>query len=124
MDLNCEYCKGDCENGAVKCQNCGAPINGGGRSIPDYRTCPYCKRKLLALGSPACNYCGRRLPDHYIRAREADLHRLIEMNESENDDEIVSKVDEALRQAARRNRGGSSSVMDAVDIISITDLLT
>jgi hypothetical protein len=32
--------------------------------------------RLLALASPACSYCGRRLPENYIKARSEDLHRI------------------------------------------------
>jgi hypothetical protein len=30
----------------------------------------------LALASPACSYCGRRLPKDYIKARTEDLQRI------------------------------------------------
>jgi hypothetical protein len=69
MNRTCDYCHGVMEEGAAKCQNCGAAA--GAREAPDFRFCPHCKRRLLALGSPACNYCGRALPEAYVRARDA-----------------------------------------------------
>ena len=69
--LTCEYCQGVCEAGPLKCPNCSAPLNPSARPATDYRRCPSCQRKLLALGSPACNYCGQRLPEDYIKAHEA-----------------------------------------------------
>jgi hypothetical protein len=51
-------------------------VNHLGVSALDYRRCPFCSRKLLALASPACSYCGRRLPQEYIAAHEADLRRM------------------------------------------------
>ena len=76
MTVTCEYCQSPCKTGLLKCPNCSAPL--GATPVPgvDYRHCPYCRRMLLALGSPACNYCGRRLPEEYIKAREGDLQRL------------------------------------------------
>ncbi|HVF87843.1 MAG TPA: hypothetical protein VM866_09645 [Pyrinomonadaceae bacterium] len=77
MAVTCDYCRGACAVGAVKCQSCGAPVS---VATSDYRVCPHCERKLLALGSPACNYCGRALPDNYVKAREATLRRVNENN--------------------------------------------
>ncbi|MBA3715199.1 MAG: zinc ribbon domain-containing protein [Pyrinomonadaceae bacterium] len=75
MTLFCEHCRGACDEGAHKCVNCGAPISVEAATV-DYRVCPHCQRKLLALGSPACSYCGRALPQNYIRTREATLRRI------------------------------------------------
>jgi DNA-directed RNA polymerase subunit RPC12/RpoP len=79
MAVNCDYCHGACVDGATKCTSCGAPLNA--LNGPDYRFCPHCKRRLLALGSPACNYCGRNLPESYVKAREAMRQRIEEMSE-------------------------------------------
>ena len=76
MSLRCDYCLSESDDDAAKCSNCGAPISRMSMPAPDYRECPFCGRKLLALGSPACSYCGRRLPEDYIHAREADLRRM------------------------------------------------
>ena len=124
MAKTCEYCKGTCEDEALKCRNCGAPLSREDSPCTDYRSCPYCHRKLLALASPACNYCGRRLPEEYIKAREADLLRISEVEEGHKDAETNSKVDEVLRQTARRNRGQSSSLLDLIDVKNITDLFS
>ena len=75
MVLICEYCQGTCGEGVHKCVNCGAPLNAEAATT-DYRVCPHCKRRLLALGSPACNYCGHHLPDSYVRAHETTLRRI------------------------------------------------
>ena len=69
MPATCDYCHGALEGGAARCPNCGAAQ--GPPRAADYRFCPHCERRLLALGSPACNYCGRALPADYVRAREA-----------------------------------------------------
>ena len=115
--------------GAVKCENCGAPIAGDGSALPDFRHCPACHRKLLALGSPACNYCGRRLPDDYIKAREADMKRLSEVKDGEGGTELGRKVDEFFCENLRRKRGGSSAaglvdVFSLVDVVSLFDLFS
>ena len=60
----------------LKCPNCSAPVSPSATPVADYRHCPACRRQLLALGSPACSYCGRRLPDEFIKARESDMHRI------------------------------------------------
>ena len=123
MILTCGYCGSQFEKGAGKCESCGAPASLAGAVVPDYRSCPYCHRKLLALASPSCNYCGHRLPDDYIKAREADLKRLAEIDESSR--EVDEKVDEMTRLKARRKRRKRSSVLDGLDGIDggfITDL--
>ena len=108
--------------GEMKCGNCGAPIVRDGSAVPDFRSCPTCHRKLLALASPACNYCGRRLPDAYIEARESDLMRMTKVVEGEGTSEMRRKVDELIRQTARHERGRSSSPLGTVDITILTDL--
>jgi DNA-directed RNA polymerase subunit RPC12/RpoP len=76
MRLRCDYCQSECDQGAERCPSCGAPVNHLGVTALDYRRCPFCSRKLLALASPACSYCGRRLPQVYIASHEADLKRM------------------------------------------------
>jgi len=120
--MTCEYCKSSIVEGESRCASCGAPITLDASAAPDFRSCPLCHRKLLALGSPACNYCGRRLPDEYIKAREADLKRIAEVSESEETKELGHKVDELIRETARRNRGQSSSALGLLDITTFTDL--
>jgi len=108
--------------GEMKCANCGAPIVHDGSGLPDFRSCPTCHRKLLALASPACSYCGRRLPDEYIEARESDLKRITEVGGGEEKTELRRKVDELIRQTAGHERGRSSSPLGPVDITSLIDL--
>jgi DNA-directed RNA polymerase subunit RPC12/RpoP len=122
MAKTCGYCKGTCQEEALKCGNCGAPFSLEDSRETDYRSCPYCRRKLLALGSPACNYCGRRLPEEYIKARESDLLRISGVEEGNKSAEPDSKVDEILRQAVRRDRGQSSPIIDLIDLKNLTDL--
>ena len=81
MAATCDYCHSACAEDALKCGNCGAPVSGD-RPATDYRVCPYCQRRLLALGSPACNYCGRHLPENYIRSHQATLQRIHDANAS------------------------------------------
>jgi DNA-directed RNA polymerase subunit RPC12/RpoP len=101
MPLTCEYCRGALEGGATKCANCGAAV--GEREATDFRTCPYCKRRLLALGSPACNYCGRALPAEYVRAREQMWQRLRDAGKAspEELEELEKGSDDALRRALK-----------------------
>jgi DNA-directed RNA polymerase subunit RPC12/RpoP len=92
----------------LKCQNCGAPVSLGPETTSDFRTCPFCHRKLLALASPACSYCGRRLPESYIKAREADFRRVAELNEGDRQTEDEGLVNEILGRNSRGKRGGLS----------------
>jgi hypothetical protein len=80
-----------------------------------------CHRKLLAMGSPACSYCGQRLPSEYIKAREADLKR-ITGDEPAGSSEPGRKIDEFFSEAGRRKRGRSSSGLDVLDITSLLDV--
>jgi hypothetical protein len=102
MSFKCEYCQSVCTEGASKCGNCGAPIS---TRTPDYRFCPDCNRRLLSLGSPACNYCGLHLPDNYLKAREATLRRINEASTGGASDEEVTELekrsDDALRHALK-----------------------
>jgi hypothetical protein len=106
MSFRCEYCSGSIGEGEMRCGSCGAPIASGGSEVHDFRNCPSCRRRLLALGSPACNYCGRRLPDEYLRARDADLRRIAEVKEGEGTTELGRKVDELIGDTARHGLGG------------------
>lgn len=120
--LKCAYCTSLINDGDVKCGNCGAPVIADGAPLPDFRTCPYCDRKLLALGSPACNYCGRRLPDDYIKARDADLKRLNEIRDSGESNDLGQKIDELIRQSSRPNHIESRTAIS--DVASLLDLLS
>jgi len=101
--MNCDYCKGVLEEGATKCSNCGAAV--GEREAPDFRFCPHCKRRLLALGSPACNYCGRALPEEFVKAREQMWQRVNEVSAGHaTEDEreaLENESDEAMRRALK-----------------------
>src|SRR5438128_6011770 len=119
MGLTCEYC-GGLIDGARTCVSCGAPVT---RQVDssDFRTCPFCHRKLLALGSPACNHCGRRLPDEYIKTREADLRRVVEVKDGREVTETDRKIDQLIRQTARGQLMRSSSPSGLIDIPSLID---
>ena len=119
MNRTCSYCKCLIESGEQKCKNCGGPVGPEDCIAEDYRHCPYCSRKLLALGSPACSFCGRRLPEDYVKAREADLRRIEGISEGSGDAEVNRKVDELIHETARRERGRSS----LLDLLDLTDLL-
>lgn len=123
MSFKCEYCSGAIDEGETKCGNCGAPFVRSDAARPNFRICPFCSRRLLALGSPACNYCGRRLPDEYIKARESDLKRLAQAKEEEETSEVGRKLDELIRQTALRERTPTSAPHGMVDIASLIDLL-
>ena len=121
--MTCEYCKSSMGDAYMHCANCGAPAVRDGSTLPDFRFCPLCHRRLLAIGSPACNYCGRRLPDYYIKARESDLKRIADVAEGKDTAELGAKVDELIRQTARRRPGGSSG-HGLVDITTLIDFFS
>ncbi len=98
MPSNCDYCQGACADGATKCPTCGAPLNA---APVDYRVCPFCRRRLLALGSPACNYCGRALPENYVKAREAILRRIDDARTPEERAELERDSDDLFKKALR-----------------------
>ena len=116
--MTCDYCKSSVVDGALKCANCGAPIGFDSSAIPDYRSCPMCHRKLLALGSPACSYCGRRLPDEYIKAREADLRRITRIEASPGAEVRL------FSETSRCKRNESASELGLVDIASLMDFFS
>ena len=103
MSQTCEYCQSVIEEGATKCENCGASL--GEREATDFRFCPFCKRRLLALGSPACNYCGRALPEDFVKAREAIRQRVSDVSEGHASEEEIeapeNESDEAMKRALR-----------------------
>lgn len=121
MTLTCDYCGSSATEKDKNCGSCGAPIVRDQSRLPDFRSCPVCHRKLLALGSPACNYCGRRLPDEYIKAREADLKRVSEVRDGAETNEVSRKVDELIRHTAQSR---TSSSLGVFDISSLTDLFS
>ena len=102
MSLTCDYCHGVCEERATKCESCGARL--GPKPAIDYRFCPHCRRRLVALGSPACNYCGQALPEEYLKAREAMRQRISEMSAGHGGPEDAGDLggdDNALRRALK-----------------------
>jgi DNA-directed RNA polymerase subunit RPC12/RpoP len=103
MTQTCEYCHGAIEEGSTKCANCGAAV--GEREAPDFRFCPNCERRLLALGSPACSYCGHALPEDFVKAREQMWRRVNDLNTgraSESEKEALeNESDEAMRRALK-----------------------
>ena len=119
MASTCGYCGSSLDDGAARCESCGAPVSRDGASEPDFRSCPYCRRKLLALASPACSYCGKRLPGDYIKAREADLRRIVEIRSEDGASRANQKMDELIRQSARQSRERS-----LLDDLNLTDLLS
>ena len=77
----------------------------GPREPVDYRNCPHCGRRLVALGSPACNYCGKALPEDFLKAREAMWQRVNDASAGraspEELEELEKSGDDALRRALR-----------------------
>lgn len=105
MAATCDYCHGVCAEGALKCGNCGAPLSADAPAV-DYRVCPFCQRRLLALGSPACNHCGRSLPENYVRMHDATLRRIHDAQASgrasaDHLGEFEEESDDALKRALR-----------------------
>ena len=121
MAKACEYCQSVCDEDALKCANCGAPVEA---SAPDFRSCPYCHRKLISLAGPACNYCGRRLPEKYIKARESDLQRIRERDAISDNDAVKDKVDDMIRRSARQSGNRANALIDFIDLIDPTDLFS
>jgi predicted amidophosphoribosyltransferase len=103
MTQTCDYCHTALGEGAAKCANCGAAA--GAKQAPDFRFCPHCERRLLALASPACNYCGRALPEDYVRAREALWQKVSDAGSGkatpEELEELERNGDDALRRALK-----------------------
>ena len=97
MSRNCDYCQGVMEEAASKCPNCGAAAVP--REAPDFRFCPHCERRLLALGSPACNHCGRALPADYVRARDALWQKVSKATPGELAE--LEEGDDALKRALK-----------------------
>jgi hypothetical protein len=99
MKPTCDYCQGVSAEGATKCANCGAAL--GGMEPTDFRVCPHCKRKLLSLGSPACNYCGRALPESYLKARGEMWQRISDVSGRSGDAGEIAEAaeDDNLRRA-------------------------
>ena len=102
MSVTCHYCESACAEGARKCESCGAPV-GADAPPPDYRFCPFCRRRLLALGSPACNYCGRALPESYLKAREAQLRRIggASAGDAQDRERLEQDADDSLKRALK-----------------------
>jgi hypothetical protein len=100
--VTCDYCQNVIEEGAAKCASCGAAA---GAKETDFRFCPHCKRRLLALGSPACNYCGRALPEEYVRARETLWQRISDAGAGKATPEELAELerdsDDALKRALK-----------------------
>jgi hypothetical protein len=122
IPANCSYCKSLCENGALKCRNCGAPLIAEEEATIDVRSCPYCRRKLLSLASPACNHCGLHLPAHFIKIREEQLHRITKITSSGNT--MKSKIDEILQIAKKHDRTRNNSLLGLVDWTDLTNLFS
>jgi DNA-directed RNA polymerase subunit RPC12/RpoP len=116
MTVTCEYCRSANEVPRANCATCGAPL--GEAAAIDPHQCPYCKRRLLALGSPNCNYCGRRLPPDFIKANTSDLNRVKELSGRDNAVEISHIVD-FLETANRKDKTTTNSI-----ISDLTDLLS
>lgn len=125
MNSNCSYCRSACAETDSKCKNCGAPIEPGDAAPKDFRSCPSCRRRLLALASPACNHCGRRLPPSYIKAREADLKRIIDLGEMERQEALKSASGlDGIQWSSSKKRGKEyDSLLDLVDITDLFSLL-
>jgi len=100
MALTCDYCHSVLEEGTTKCENCGASV--GEMEAADFRFCPFCKRRLLALGSPACNYCGRALPEDFVKARESLRQRVSDVSEGHASEEEIRELEEESDDAMRR----------------------
>src|SRR3989442_3579106 len=118
-----EYCSALVGEGETRCASCGAPVTRDSDSR-DFRTCPFCHRRLLALASPACNYCGRRLPEEYVKTREADLRRVVEVQGSSETTKTDRQVNRLICQAAGRQLMKQPRSSELIDTTSLIDLLS
>ena len=116
----CDYCRSACPENAVKCENCGAPVASGAAPLPDFRRCPYCSRKLLSLASPTCNYCGKRLPDNYIKAHEDDLRRIGELGLGVDKPDANQVIAEVIRKQVGDTR---ARLRAAFNLFNLADVL-
>jgi hypothetical protein len=100
--MNCDYCHGAQPEGATRCAACGAPLDRDAPP-PDYRACPFCRRRLVALASPACNYCGRALPESYVKARQRLMTQITEASggDAARREELEGDADDALKLALK-----------------------
>lgn len=104
MPRTCDYCRAASPEDALKCQTCGAPFDFSRDGAPtDFRFCPFCQRRLVSLASPACNYCGRALPEAFVRARGETLRRVTEASGGSHAarEELENNSDDALKDALR-----------------------
>ena len=90
MGVTCEYCHSRNEAELTNCKNCGAPLPAHGAPFNPH-ICPACGHRLLALASPRCNICGIQLPEDFIRAREAELKRINDLNTPLNSSSLLGK---------------------------------
>ncbi|MFY9611895.1 MAG: hypothetical protein WAU45_25185 [Blastocatellia bacterium] len=74
------------------------------------------------MASPSCSYCGRRLPEDYIKAREADLKRIADIRSGSDDTDGKLKVGELIRHSAGHSK--DESLLDILKIKDLTDLLS
>lgn len=118
MASTCEYCHSTWTENLDKCKNCGAPIT---EDDIDFRNCPYCRRRLLALGSPACNQCGRRLPESYRKAQAEGLQRIKEIEgdtiDAEKDKVIVDMMGKMSKRTSPEDSSISRLLGSLIDIL-------
>jgi hypothetical protein len=100
----------------VKCDNCGAPVTA---SSKDLSYCPHCNRKLLALASPACSYCGKWLPEKYLHAREGVLRRITDIRKS-SEEAMPALV--MAGSGRRKPKLKQSKLFSMVELFDLTDL--
>ena len=117
MTVACEYCRSSSESGSGKCMNCGAPLGTGAAADP--HQCPYCHRRLLALGSPNCNYCGRRLPEEFIKANTSDLNRVKQLSPNDKPPGGNIHIVDLMEKGGREDKssGPLSILFDLTDLL-------
>ena len=72
------------------------------------------------MGSPACSYCGRRLPEAFLKARDADLHRITEISGEHraNDDRKEKLAGFVGSSVLRSTDAADNPVSDLVGLVS------
>jgi hypothetical protein len=93
----------------------------------DYSVCPFCKRKLLALASIACNYCGRALPADLLHIRQGLAKTLVEQagksyyTESGSHDLDASTVPSLLAALGIEFQNNGSDVRSLLEQLGIKE---
>ena len=63
--------------------------------------CPFCHRRLLSQASPACNWCGKEIPDAAYQQNAAVKREVLHVQQALHDAESLAAI-----EGLNRNMGG------------------